>query len=222
MYTGFKHLHVTVVVLFLLLFIYKTILLLLNKNDQLDNLRAKTKIADMVLGSLMLVTGGYLLYAGPGAQPYHYLKIIAALASIPLGIVSFKKRIKPLAIFTVVLFIYLYGVAETKSLTFKKEKITIEAIADSTNTTKTEILDQNTNAVLENGKLLYNAACASCHGADGKLGLTGASDLTATTFTHSEKVAIITDGKGNMTPFRGQLSEQDIEAVATYVDSMKK
>jgi len=224
MYTGFKHLHVTVVVLFLLLLIYKTILLLLNKNDQLDRFRAKSKIADMLLGSLMILTGGYLLYAGPVAQPYHYVKILAAIASIPLGIISFKKRIKPLAIFTVVLFIYLYGVAETKSLTFKKEKITIEAVVDSTTvpSTKTDILNQNADAVLANGKLLYNAACATCHGTDGKLGLTGASDLTTTTFSHSEKISIITNGKGNMTPFQGQLSEQDIEEVATYVDSMKK
>jgi len=224
MYTGFKHLHVTVVILFLLLFIYKTILLLTNKNEQLDRFRAKSKIADMLLGSLMILTGGYLLYAGPGAQPYHYVKIVAAIASIPLGIISFKKRIKPLAIFTVVLFIYLYGVAETKSLTFKKEKITIEAVVDSTTvpSTKTDILNQNADAVLANGKLLYNAACATCHGTDGKLGLTGASDLTTTTFSHSEKISIITNGKGNMTPFQGQLSEQDIEEVATYVDSMKK
>jgi mono/diheme cytochrome c family protein len=35
-------------------------------------------------------------------------------------------------------------------------------------------------------------------------------------------VAIITKGKGLMNSFKGQLSDAEIEAVATYVDGMKK
>ncbi len=221
MYTGFKHLHVTVVVLFLILYIIKTYLLVTNKNEQLDKLRAKTKIADMVLGSLMLVTGFYLLFAGPGVQVYHYVKIIVALSSIPIGIIAFKKRNKPMAIVLLILFIYVYGVAETKSLKFKKDKIEIAPIADTT-TAPADIMNQNADAVLKNGEQIYKAACVTCHGPDGKLGLVGAKDLTLSTLSHAEKVDLITNGKGNMTPFKGQLSEQEIEAVATYVDSMKK
>jgi mono/diheme cytochrome c family protein len=221
MYTGFKHLHVTVVVLFLILYIIKTYLLVANKNEQLDKLRAKTKIADMVLGSLMLITGFYLLFAGPGVQLYHYVKIIVALSSIPIGIVAFKKRNKPMAIVLLILFIYVFGVAETKSLKFKKDKIEIAPIADTT-TAPADIMNQNADAVLKNGEQIYKAACVTCHGPDGKLGLVGAKDLTLSPLSHAEKADLITNGKGNMTPFKGQLSEQEIEAVATYVDSMKK
>ncbi len=226
MYTGFKHLHVTVVLLFLLLYIIKTYLLVSNKNEQLDRLRAKTKIADMVLGSLMLITGFYLLATGPGVQVYHYVKIIVALSSIPIGIVAFKKRNKPMAIILLLLFIYVYGVAETKSLKFKKDKIEISPITPSSeisgNSTATDIMAQNNEAVLANGKQIYNAACVSCHGEDGKLGAAGAKDLTTSTLSHVEKVDRIANGKGSMTPFQGQLSAQEIEAVAVYVDSMKK
>lgn len=126
-----------------------------------------------------------------------------------------------MAIVLLILFIYVYGVAETKSLKFKKDKIEIAPIADTT-TAPADIMNQNADAVLKNGEQIYKAACVTCHGPDGKLGLVGAKDLTLSTLSHAEKVDLITNGKGNMTPFKGQLSEQEIEAVATYVDSMKK
>lgn len=218
---GFLHLHITVVSLFLILYTIKTILLLLNKTEQLDKLRAKTKIADMVLGTLMLITGGYLLSVVPAVQSYHYVKILVALSSIPVGIIAFKKRNKALASLLLVAFIYVFGVAETKSLTFTKPKIEIpEVKTDST--AAVDIIGQNQEAALKNGQAIYNAACAACHGADGKLGVGGAKDLTASTLSHAEKVDMITNGKGLMTPFKGQLTEQEIDAVASYVDSMKQ
>jgi cytochrome c553 len=218
---GFLHLHVTAVSLFLILYTIKTVLLLMNKNEQLDKLRARTKIADMVLGSLMLITGGYLLTVVPQVQAYHYVKILVALASIPVGIIAFKKGNKILASVLLVLFIYVYGVAETKSLTFSKPALVIPPTTADT-TAANSILDQNSDTALKNGEAIYNVACVACHGKDGKLGVGGAKDLTASILSHEEKVEMITNGKGLMTPFKGQLSEQEIEAVASYVDSMKQ
>lgn len=217
---GFLHLHITVVTLFLVLYAIKTVLLLMNKTEQLDKLRAKTKIVDMVLGTLMLITGGYLLTVVPQIQSYHYVKILVALASIPVGIIAFKKGNKVLASILLVLFVYVFGVAETKSLTFSKPEIKIPETTDST--AATDILNQNADTALKNGQAIYNVACAACHGQDGKLGVGGAKDLTASILSHAEKVDMITNGKGLMTPFKAQLSEQEIEAVASYVDSMKQ
>ncbi len=222
---GFLHLHVTAVTLFLILYTIKTVLLLMNRNEQLDKLRARTKIADMVLGSLMLVTGGYLLTVIPAVQPYHYVKILVALASIPVGIIAFKKGNKALASLLLIAFVYVYGVAETKSLTFSKPGLVVPDATDSVTVSDpnaVDIIDQNADVTLKNGQAIFNAACVACHGIDGKLGVGDAKDLTVSTLSHSEKIDIITNGKGLMTPFKGQLTEQDIEAVATYVDSMKK
>ncbi len=219
---GFLHLHVTAVSLFLILYTIKTVLLLMNRNAQLDKLRAKTKIADMVLGSVMLITGGYLLTIFP-VQPYHYVKIIVALASIPVGIIAFKKGNKVLASVLLIAFIYVYGVAETKSLTFSKPKIEIPADTTAkTDSAVVDIIGQNADVALKNGKAIYDVACVACHGADGKLGVGGAKDLTQSTLSHEGKVDMITNGKGLMTPFKGQLSEQEIDAVARYVDSIKQ
>ena len=217
---GFLHLHTTVVVLFLVLYAWKTVLLLMDKNEQLDKLRAKTKIADMALGSLILLTGSYLLFVVPQVQPYHYMKLIVALSSIPIGIIAFKKKNKVLAASLLVVFIYVFGVSKTKSFTFSKPKLEIPTV--SADSTAANILSENANAAAVNGEAIFKAACVACHGADGKLGVGGAKDLTMSTLSHAEKIEIITNGKGLMTPFNGQISEQEIDAVATYVDSMKK
>ncbi len=218
---GFLHLHITSVILFLLLYTVKTILLLANKNELLDKVRAKTKIADMVLGSLMVVTGAYLLTVIPKIETYFYVKILVALASIPVGIIAFKKRNKVMAVILLIAFIYVYGVAETGSLTFKKERINLNEMA-VTNTNADTILSANKENAIKNGQQIYNIVCIACHGMDGKLGVGGAKDLSVSTLTHAEKVNIITNGKGLMTPYKGQLSEQEIEAVTGYVDSLKK
>jgi mono/diheme cytochrome c family protein len=218
---GFLHLHTTVVVLFMLLFTIKTVMLLMGKTEQLEKFRAKTKILDMVFGSLMLLTGSYLLVIGPGVETYHIVKIITAGASIPVGIIAFKKSNKGMAVGLLVVFIYVFAVAQTKSLTLTKPKIEIPATSD-TSAAPTSILDQNNANVTANGEQIYKAACTVCHGVDGKLGINDAKDLTASSLSHADKVKIITEGKGLMTPFKGQLSDSEIEAVATYVDGLKK
>ncbi|MDB5273691.1 MAG: hypothetical protein JWO58_2058 [Chitinophagaceae bacterium] len=225
---GFLHLHVTVVVLFMLFFGYKLILLLANKKEALTSLRQKTKVVDMILGSLILITGGYLLYALHSLAPYLIGKLVLTLIAIPLGIISMKKENKVLGLLTMAIFVYNFGVAETNSLTFQKEKIIVQpgttAVApDTTNTpaASNAILDQNKEVALQNGKAIFTQVCSACHGQDGKLGASGAKDLSQSKLNHQEVVQIISKGKGLMQPYEGQLSEQEIEAVATYAEGLK-
>lgn len=71
---------------------------------------------------------------------------------------------------------------------------------------------------------LFAKRCAVCHGKDGK-GDTpmakrlGAKDLTATRLSRAEIAKVIAGGKGKMTPFKGRMSDAEIEAVAAYVKS---
>ena len=194
----------------------------MGKTEQLEKFRAKTKILDMVFGSLMLITGSYLLIKGPGVQTYHIVKILTAAASIPVGIIAFKKNNKGMAVGLLLVFIYVFGVAETKSLTFSKSKLEIPAATKDTTAAPVSILDQNNANVSANGEQIFKAACTACHGADGKLGINDAKDLTLSALSHEEKVKMISEGKGLMTGFKGQLSDSEIEAVATYVDGLKK
>jgi mono/diheme cytochrome c family protein len=72
------------------------------------------------------------------------------------------------------------------------------------------------------GKATYGGKCAACHGADGK-GQTAmgkklaVKDLTASKLTAAEMEAIITSGKGKMTPFGAKLGAAEIKEVAAFV-----
>jgi mono/diheme cytochrome c family protein/uncharacterized membrane protein SirB2 len=225
---GFLHLHVTVVVLFMLFFGYKLILLLANKKEALASFRQKTKVVDMILGGLILITGGYLLYALQSLAPYLIGKILLTFVAIALGIISMKKENKILGILTMLIFVYNFGVAETNSLTFQKEKLVIQPIpkeaksgVDTISTPANEILDQNKQTALKNGEAIFTQVCAACHGQDGKLGVGGAKDLTQSKLNHSEVIQMISKGKGLMQPYDGVLSEQEIEAVADYIEGLR-
>jgi mono/diheme cytochrome c family protein/uncharacterized membrane protein SirB2 len=221
-----QHTHVLVVVLFLILFIIKAFLLFTNKHQTLEKMKKSTKVLDMIFGTLILVTGGYLLFQYNGVPTWLIVKIVLVLAAIPLAIVGIKKHNKPLVGLALIIFIYVYGVAETKSLNMKKEH---EAAVDtSINNTKEEGIDQPadgtavatdstagpdiegalTGTALANAKEIYTKQCASCHGEDGKKGLGNAADLSVSNLTIDQQKAIILNGKGLMPAFQGQISEQ--------------
>ena len=72
------------------------------------------------------------------------------------------------------------------------------------------------------GKAVYGSKCAACHGADGKgqgaMGKKlGVKDLTVSKLTAEETEAVITSGRGKMTPFGGKLTPAEIHDVAAFV-----
>jgi uncharacterized membrane protein SirB2 len=203
---GFLHLHTTAVILFLILLIVKTILLMANK-PALAKLRSKTKVLDMILGTLILVTGGYLLTIY-GFLTYLVVKIVVTLIAIPLGIIAFKKESKAMALISILLFVYVYGVAETDSWKMKPDMIAEEGLTDKPGS-------------IEDIQALYIKACASCHGEDGKKGLGGAKDLSLSELNKDQSIELIFNGKGLMPAFKKQLTPAQIESLAEYVQNFK-
>jgi len=72
------------------------------------------------------------------------------------------------------------------------------------------------------GKLVYKQYCVICHGADGKLAISGATDLSQSALTLEERITQITNGKGLMTPYKGILSEGQIASVAEYIGDLRE
>lgn len=72
------------------------------------------------------------------------------------------------------------------------------------------------------GASTFKKYCTACHGADGKMGLNGAKDLTASALTQEERVQIITNGRKLMAPYKSILSAEEINDVATYVGTLKE
>lgn len=75
---------------------------------------------------------------------------------------------------------------------------------------------------LNEGEAIFKKYCVLCHGVDGKLGLNGAKDITATVLTEAERITLVTKGKNTMTPFEGILTPEQIQAVVAYTFTLKK
>ncbi len=71
------------------------------------------------------------------------------------------------------------------------------------------------------GSIVYKKNCTVCHGEDGKLGVNGSKDLTVSTLTLNERMAIIQNGKGLMTAFGEILTLEEVYAVANYTLDLK-
>ncbi|WKV12996.1 c-type cytochrome [Marivirga harenae] len=219
---GMLHSHVLVVTLFLLFLLFKTILLLANKKELLTKIRTKLKMVDPILGVLMLATGGYLLSLyGAAAPTYLWVKLIIVLIIIPIGIVSFKKENKAMAIITLILTFYIYGVSEVGSLNFSKGETVAVNTESPANDAQEVIIDGAIADLLKTGKEVYLAECKKCHGKGGKKGLFKSPDLTESKLNLSERVAWIKKGQGVMPAYENELSESEIEAVALYLDELK-
>lgn len=69
---------------------------------------------------------------------------------------------------------------------------------------------------------LYKTYCVACHGANGKLKLNDAADLSLSAMTLEERIKNITEGGSMMPAFAEVISEEQIKAVAVYLDELKE
>lgn len=69
------------------------------------------------------------------------------------------------------------------------------------------------------GGEIFAASCAGCHGADGSGGNVGVklAGVVAEKFPEVEdQIAVVTDGRGGMPSFDGDLTAEEIEQVVEY------
>ncbi len=78
------------------------------------------------------------------------------------------------------------------------------------------------SAAIADGKSTFASKCSACHGPDGK-GQTamgkklGVKDLTVSKLSAEETEAVVTKGRGKMTPFGGKLTPAEIHDVAAFI-----
>ena len=193
------HTHVIVVTIFFLIYLVKTFLLLSNAKEKLAFFSKKTKILEMVVSVLFLITGGILLVSLPQINTFMILKLVAVFAAIPIAIIGYRKGNKILATLAFLLIVAAYGLAEMS--------------VKSPSVVATTSLD---------GKELYTTNCVKCHGADGKAGVMGAADLSALQADNASIINTIKNGKNSMPAYGANLSDAQIKALSDYVATLKK
>jgi mono/diheme cytochrome c family protein len=218
-------LHWLVVLAFLAFYTFKAALLLLNRPEQLRAVRARTRLADSLLGLLILVSGGILLGQYPGPTPgWLWLKLGLVLVLLPLGIAAMRRQHKPGVVLTLLGFFYVYGLAETGSVTLRQPAAPASyaatpGLAEATATPDAEApahsADDSTSAAtmaavaaateaadntaapaeaLTAGQAIFTQRCTPCHGTDGRLGLNGARDLTKSNLNATGRVYMVVNG----------------------------
>jgi mono/diheme cytochrome c family protein len=73
----------------------------------------------------------------------------------------------------------------------------------------------------EVAEALYLKQCKLCHGKDGQRMLSGAKDLSTSTMSLEERIKIITEGKGKMASYSSKISQEEIESVAIYIETLR-
>lgn len=205
MHTGMLHTHTLSVILFLILYVVKSILLFANRKEALESVRKKTRLAEMIISTTFLLTGIYLAAtAGEGQLgTWFYIKLALIIGSIVTGVIAFKKQNKPLAAIMLLALLYAYGLSETKSITMKK--------TDTSSLIKEEV----------SGSAIYaKLNCAACHGADGNAGMSGAKSLSQSTLSNEEIKAIIRQGKNGMPSH--QLQDAQLDSLVAFVVSLRR
>ncbi|GAB4333745.1 MAG: hypothetical protein OHK0038_10090 [Flammeovirgaceae bacterium] len=213
MYIALLHTHRLVVILFLLLYLAKLVFLLSEKEEWLNTLTKKSKIAEMVISFLFLATGIGMLFSIAEIKTLLIIKFVIVAASIPIAIIGFKKKNKILASASVVLIIISYGLAEMNKRNVEKKSLAPDVVQD-VNSTNYDLVSH--------GKAVFTTYCQVCHGEEGNLGLSGAKNLQKSQLSEQEIWNIITNGKGNMAGYGKILSEQEIKAVSAYVQTLRK
>jgi cytochrome c6 len=75
----------------------------------------------------------------------------------------------------------------------------------------------------EQGASLYTMHCAQCHGEDGKLGASGAKDLSKSRLSDAHITTIIKNGKGAMPSMKALLeSDENINLVLSHIKGLRQ
>lgn len=196
MATGMLHSHTLFVVLFTLIYLIKTILLLSDRDELLEKFKKKTKVAERVVSFGFLATGIFLMTQLPEINSLLITKVVLVVLSIPLAVIGFKKKNKVLATLSFFLIVVSFSLAYKA----KSAKAGGKIAANS-------------------GKEIFEQKCSLCHGSEDKLKMSGAKDLSVTPLQHSGIVDIITNGKNTMAAYKETLTSEQIEAVASYIET---
>jgi cytochrome c5 len=213
METGVLHTHTLIVTLYVLQLLAKVIMLGMGKHEALDKFSAKTKIPHIVLATLMVATGIFLMIKSPtGTQPYIFVKLGLVLVSIPVGIIGMKRKSMMLATMALLILIGVFAISKIKPEALRS-KLSAEINTENTNGADAEML--------KSGQTLYEKYCVLCHGADGAAGFQGAKSLAASTLSDDDIKNIIRNGKGVM-PANADLSDTEVDQVKAYVKYLRK
>lgn len=106
-----QQIHIVLVAVFTIHYLVKGVLLLID-SPALLNYRQKTMVPEMVVATLFIITGVWMLtMLGSGwlkANGWFHLKLTLVLLSIPIGMIGYKRGNKLLALAASLIYAFVY------------------------------------------------------------------------------------------------------------------
>lgn len=200
--------HIWSVMLFVVIYLVKTVLLFSNES-MLDRFSRVTKVPEMIVSFVFLVSGIWLFVMVGGVKTLQIVKLVIVAAAIPLAVLGFKRKKKSVALLSFILIIAAYGMAEMS----KKKPFIAKSV----------IITTDDGSAMTHGKRIYFENCVFCHGENGDKSYRGAPNLQQTSLPAEAIQLVVSEGvKGAMPmPSYSFLSDEDIADVALYVSNMK-
>jgi mono/diheme cytochrome c family protein len=211
-FIAFYHTHKLVVILFIAIYLIKAILLLMGNKDTLNKYNKIIKVPEMIVSALLFITGIVMLNQIADFNLLFTIKLSLVIGAIPVAVIAYKKYNKVLAVLAVIMLFSAYGLAEVFKAQFGKKQEVMEVLTDPAS-------DEYNIRV--HGAALYTAQCIVCHGTDGTASFSGAKDLTLSTKSAGEIIETIKNGKNTMPKMADIYSEQELNALAEYVKSLR-
>ena len=207
--------HAGIAVLLLLYLLVRLLISVFGARDRdyLERTRRRFKKPDWFFAIVLAISGLYPLISIGQFELYHLIKLIILILFIWLSRYATKVNFAG-STFLVVALIILAGISSfTDSPTFPKKAGTFQK-------SHPEIASLSNS---EKGPFIFNTLCAQCHGNDGKLGRFGAADLSISKLTIDKKIETISKGSPLtvMRSFSKELSTEEIELVAGYIETLK-
>jgi mono/diheme cytochrome c family protein len=175
-----------------------------NRDAALARYTEITKVPEMIVSTLFLLTGIYQFYLLGAIKLLQIFKLISIFIAIPIAIIGFKKKNKRMAILALVLIHTAYILAElARGKSYLKTKTEKHVDAASI------------------GQSVYRDNCVICHGDIGNKGYNGATDLSQSHLEKDSILAVLKYGIGNMMPFEDKLNVEERNAVAEYITTLR-
>lgn len=211
METGMLHTHVLTAVLYMVLLLFTIILMALRKPDLMEKWRGKLKILHIVLGTIFLLTGLFLVWRAPNPlADYMLVKYVLVILAVPAGIIGSRRNSPVLSILAFVILIYVAGVSRTDSLMLQSKKSQLAS---------TQQKSKGQDPAMR-GFEIYDVYCTACHGPRGTLEFQGARNLQESTMTEEQVRQLLKNGKGVMPAF-DDLDAEDMELIFAYLKSLR-
>lgn len=159
----------------------------------------------MVLDSLLLLTGVYLLFKAPAAFSTPYVvKYLLVLGAIGLAIMGNRRQSKWLSLGAFILLAYAYGLSLQRDFLLRSEEDRIRHFA-------------TTSVSVEEGQKLYEALCTRCHGPTGQARYQKSPSLHPIQNPDTNYwAAVIRNGKGVM-PAHSYLTDTQVASLIAFL-----